>query len=69
MQLRKRNGLDLCAAHTFGSVWEQRGECVERAKSLRNGSHFQPMAEDHDRYQRREFPPYLDLEEAEGCGK
>ena len=27
------------------------------------------MAEDHDRDQRREFPPDFDLEEAECCGE
>src|SRR6266568_3032879 len=67
-QLRDWNGLSLGSAYTFGSVWEQRGECIERAARLGNGSHLQPMAEDHDRDQRRQFPPNLDLEEAECCG-
>ena len=55
--------------YPFGSVWEQRGECLERATRLRNSSHFQPMTEDHDRDQRREFPPNLNLEKTESCGK
>ena len=60
--------MNLASAYTFGSVREERGECIERATSLGNSSHFQPVAEDHDRDQRREFPPDLDLEEAECCG-
>jgi hypothetical protein len=67
--LRECNHLSLCTAHTFSSVWEQRGECIECAASLRNGSHFQPMAEDHDRDQRCKFPPDFDLKEAECCSE
>ena len=67
LQLRERNGLDLVSGYTFGRVWEQCGECVERATSLGNGSHFQPMTEDHDRNQRCQFPPDFNLEETEGC--
>jgi hypothetical protein len=61
--------LNLRTAYTFCSVWEQRGECIERAASLGNSSHFQPVAEDHDRNQRSEFPPDFDLEEPECCGE
>ena len=68
-QLRNWNGLSLGSVYTFGSVWEECGERIERATSLGNGSHFEPMAEDHDRDQRCEFPPDFNLEEAEGCGE
>src|SRR5207253_4076333 len=61
--------LNFRTVYSFGSVWEQRGERIERATSLRNSSHFQPMAEDHDRDQRREFPPDFNLEKTESCGK
>jgi hypothetical protein len=68
-QLRNWNGLSLGSPYTFGSVREQRSERIERATSLGNGSHFQPMTEDHDRDQRCEFPPDFDLEETDGGGK
>src|SRR5262249_25160586 len=50
-------------------VRQQRGERIERATRLGNRSHFQPVAEDHDGNQRREFPPDLDLEKAKGCSQ
>jgi hypothetical protein len=68
-QLRDRNGLSLVSTYTFGSVREQRGECIERASGLGNGSHFEPMAQHHDRDQRCEFPPDFNLEEAKCCGE
>src|SRR5712671_725335 len=66
-QLREWNRLSVRTAYTFGSVREQRGEGIERAASLGNGSHFQPMAEDHDGDQRCDFPPDFNLEEPECC--
>src|SRR6266567_1690318 len=69
LQLRNWNRLSLASPYTFGSVREERGECIERAASLGNGPHLQPMAENHDGDQRREFPPDFDLEKAEGCGE
>ena len=69
MQLGERNSLNLRTAYTFCSVWEQRGECIERAASLGNSSHFQPVAKDHNRNQRCQFPPDFDLEKAECCGE
>ncbi|HEY5177996.1 MAG TPA: hypothetical protein VII95_20765 [Terriglobales bacterium] len=69
MQLSDWNDLGLGSAYTFGCVWEQCSECIERTTSLGNGLHFQPMAEDHDRNQRCEFPPDFNLEKAECCGE
>jgi hypothetical protein len=69
MQRREWNGLNLVSGYAFGCVWEQRRERVERATSLGNGSHFQPMAEHHGRNQRCQFPPDINLEQAESCGE
>src|SRR6266851_10468391 len=63
MQFPQWNGLNFSAVYTLGSVWEQSGECIERATSLRNGSHFEPVAENHNRNQRCELPPNVDLEQ------
>lgn len=51
LQLSDWNGLSLGTRYTLRSVREQRGECIERATSLGNGFHLQPMAQDHDRDQ------------------
>jgi hypothetical protein len=64
-QLREWNSLGVRARYAFSGVREQRGECIERTASLGNGPHFQPVAEDHDRNQRRGFPPNVDFEKAE----
>ena len=64
-QLGEWNSLSVCALYPFSGVREQGGECVQRATSLGNGPHFQPVPEDHDRNQRRDFPPHVNLEEAE----
>ncbi len=73
MQSGEWNDLDLVPSlvcgDAFGGVREQGGECVERATSLRDGSHFQPVAEDHDRNQSCQFPPDFNFEETEGCGE
>ncbi len=50
-QLREGNRLSFCAVYALSGVREQGGECIERATSLGNGPHFQPVAEDHDRDQ------------------
>ena len=55
VQFPQWNGLNFRAVYTLGSVWEQSGECIERATSLRNGSHFEPVAKNHNRNQRCEF--------------
>ena len=65
MQLRQWNGLNFRSVYALGSVWEQGCERIERAASLRYGSHFEPVAENHNRNQRGEFPPHVDLEQSE----
>ena len=52
-------------AYAFSGVREQGGKCIERTASLGNCPHFQPVAEDHDRDQRRKFPPNVNFKEAE----
>jgi hypothetical protein len=64
LQLRDRNGFGLRALYALGSVREKRSERIERATSLGNRSHLQPMAEEHDGDERTELPPDLDFEEA-----
>ena len=64
-QLRERNRFSIVALDTFGSVRKKGGERIERAARLGNGSHFKPVTEEHDRNQRREFPPNVNLEQAE----
>src|SRR4029077_5523012 len=64
LQLRERNGFGLRAPYALGSVREKRSEGGERATSLGNSPHLQPMAEEHDGDERRELPPDLDFEEA-----
>jgi hypothetical protein len=69
VQGRQWNHLSLGSGYAFGGVWEECRQRIERAASLSNGFHFQPMAEDHDRNQGGQFPPDFNFEQAEGCGK
>ncbi len=69
LQLGKRNDFDFDPSHTFGSIREQRRKRIERAASLRNGPHLQPVSQDHDRDERNKFPPDLDLKQAECSGE
>ena len=64
VQFRQWHGVNFRTGYTLSSVWKQRGECIERSSSLGNGSHFEPVAQNHYRNQRCEFPPHFDLEEA-----
>src|ERR1700746_524817 len=50
-QLRKGNRFSLFALYTFSYVRQKGGEAIEGAGSLGNGSHFEPVAEEHDRNQ------------------
>src|SRR5262249_23274809 len=69
LQVSQRYGLDLGTAHPFSGVGQQCGQRIECATGLGNSSHFQPVAQKHDRNKRREFPPDLYSEEAEAGGK
>src|SRR5882762_11702380 len=42
-QLREWNRTSICAVYALGGVWEQGGEGIERATSLGNSPHFQPV--------------------------
>ena len=50
---------------TLGVVGEQLGERGERASRLADRLHLLPVAEQHDRDQRGELPPELEVEPAE----
>ena len=64
-QFGERHGSSVRPLHAFSGVRQQRRERVECATGLGDGAHFQPMTEDHDRNQRRNFPPHVNLEDAE----
>ena len=69
VQLLDWDGLNLGAVHALGGVGEQCRQRIERAASLEDGPHLQPVAEHHDGNQRCEFPPDVDFEQAEGRGE
>ena len=69
LQFRQGNYLNFRAIYALSSIRKQGGQGIERAMSLRNRSHFQPVAENHDRNQRRKLPPHFDLEQAECRGE
>ena len=54
---------------SLGGVRQQSREGRERALRLRDRSHLEPVAEQHDRDQGGQLPPDLDLEEAESAGQ
>jgi hypothetical protein len=68
-QFGERHRPSVLPLYAFSGVRQQRGERVECTAGLRDGAHFQPMAEDHDGDKGREFPPDLDLEEPKCCGE
>ncbi len=61
-QLRDWNRFSVCGLYAFSSVRKKGGERIEGAACLGNGSHFEPVTEEHDRNQRRKFPPNVNLE-------
>ena len=63
-QRRDGHALDLVADDPLGRVGQQLGERRERAARLGDRAHLQPVAEQHDRDERGELPPDLDLEDA-----
>ena len=67
-QLGERNGLRPLLRHALGSIREQLGESREGTARLVDRAHLEPMAEEHDRDQRRQLPPDLDLEQPQGPG-
>ena len=65
VQFPQGNDLNFRAIYAFSSIRKQGGKGIERAMGLRYRSHFQPMAENHDRNERRKLPPHFDLEQTE----
>src|SRR5262249_42036415 len=65
LQLGERHRLSVGAYYAFSCVRKQRGKRCECTAGLRNGPHLQPVSENHDRNERCELPPNIDLEEAE----
>ena len=55
--------------YAFSGIREKSCKGIEGATGLGNGPHFKPVAEQHDRNQRREFPPNVNLEETECCSE
>ena len=53
--------------YPLGGVGQQLGERGQRAARLGDRAHLEPVAEQHDRDERRELPPDLDLEDSRAC--
>ena len=68
LQRADRHLLGAIGNHPLGRVRQQSREGRERALCLRDRPHLEPVPEQHDRDQRGQFPPDLDLEEAERAG-
>ena len=56
---------DRVAVDELGLVGQQRGECGERVLGLADRLHLLPVAEQHDRHQRSQLPPELEVEPVE----
>ena len=68
-QLAGRDRLDRAVVvDALGLVGQQRGQGGERALGLADGLHLLPVAEQHDRDQRGQLPPELEVEPAEARG-
>ena len=65
LQCADRHFLGAIGRHPLGGVRQQSREGRERALCLRDRPHLEPVPEQHDRDQGGQFPPDLDLEEAE----
>ena len=56
---------DVVAVDDLGVVGQQLGERGERAPGLADRLHLLPVTEQHDRHQRRQLPPELEVEPVE----
>ncbi len=65
LQFRRRNRADRVAVDEVGLVGQQRGERSERVLCLPDRLHLLPVAEQHDRHERSELPPELEVEPLE----
>ena len=52
---------DVLALDALGLVWQQCRQRVERRGGLGQGAHLDPMAQQHDDDQQRQFPPEFEL--------
>ena len=68
-QGRDGHRLDLGVRHALGLVWQERRQCTERALRLADGAHLLPVPEEHDGHQQGQFPPEIEVEEAEEGGR
>ena len=65
-QFGERNRLDIIGlGDSLGYVGQQLGERGERPLGLTDGLHLQPVAEQHDDHEQREFPPEVEVEIAD----
>ena len=65
---REIGTLGTSVRHALGGIRQQVRERCERAACLGDRAHLEPVAEEHDRDQRRELPPHFDLEPTERRG-
>ena len=64
-QLAEPDGAEGIAIDDLGLVGQQLGEGCERAAGLPDGLHLLPVSEQHDRHQRGQLPPELQVEPAD----
>ena len=66
-QLVDRHRADVVAVDDLGVVGQQLGQRRERAAGLADRLHLLPVPEQHDRHQRRQLPPELEVEPVEAA--
>ncbi len=59
---------DSVVGDAFGIIGEQGREGVERAGCLSDGTHLEPVAEQHHHDQRRELPPEVEVADTQCRG-
>ena len=64
-QIMDRHRFDAMLGDSFGFVGKQLRERRECALGLTDGPHLEPMAEQHDRHQRGELEPQVDVDPPE----
>ena len=67
-QIRGRDFLRPLADEPRGGVGEELGQFIQRALCLGDRAHLDPVAENHDRDERRELPPEVHAREAQRDG-
>ena len=64
----QRHGADVVTVHHLGLVGQQLGQGGEGVAGLADRLHLLPVPEQHDRHQRGELPPELEVQQVEARG-